>query len=300
VSNSGGFGCLAGGNTPPEILEAQILQTRNLTDKPFGINLVTVAPLYKEHLKLFEKLKPEFVIFAGSIPRVTEVQQAKDIGAKVICFASTLSLARRMLKYGADALILEGMEAGGHVGHVSLMVLLQQLLFEINDVPIFAAGGIATGKMCAHLLMMGAAGVQLGTRFAVAEESCAHEEFKQAYLRANARDAISTPEFDSRLHVVAVRALKNRAMDDFGKLQLGLLKEIEDEKIKREDAQLEVEKFWMGGLRKAVVDGDVATGSMMAGQSVGLVNKVQPVKEIIEELAGEIEDELVRVKGELC
>jgi enoyl-[acyl-carrier protein] reductase II len=300
VSNSGGFGCLAGGNTPPEILEAQILETIKLTDKPFGINLVTVAPLYKEHLKLVEKLKPEFVIFAGSIPRINEVQQAKDIGAKVICFASTLSLARRMLKYGADALILEGMEAGGHVGHVSLMVLLQQLLFEINDVPIFAAGGVATGRMCAHLLMMGAAGVQLGTRFAVAEESCAHKEFKQAYLRANARDAISTPEFDSRLHVVAVRALKNRAMEDFGRLQLGLLKEIEAEKIKREEAQLEVEKFWMGGLRKAVVEGDVATGSMMAGQSVGLVNKVQPVREIIEELAGEIEDELVRVKGELC
>jgi enoyl-[acyl-carrier protein] reductase II len=119
-------------------------------------------------------------------------------------------------------------------------------------------------------------------------------------LRANARDAISTPEFDSRLHVVAVRALKNRAMEDFGRLQLGLLKEIEAEKIKREEAQLEVEKFWMGGLRKAVVEGDVATGSMMAGQSVGLVNKVQPVREIIEELAGEIEDELVRVKGELC
>lgn len=300
VNNAGGFGCLAGGNTPPDILEKQIHETRQLTDKPFAVNLITIAPVYEQHLALVKRLELPFVIFAGSFPRREEIEVAKERGAKVMCFASTLSIAKRMIRYGADAIVLEGMEAGGHVGHVSLSVLLQQVLFEVEDVPVFVAGGIGTGRMCAHLFLMGAAGVQLGTRFAVAEESCCHEKFKERFIRANARDAVSTPQLDSRLPVVAVRALRNKGLDAFSRLQLDLIRQLDNETITRENAQIEVEKFWMGALRRAVQDGDMESGSLMAGQSVGLVEKVQTVQEIIDELTQEAEAELQRVRDTLC
>jgi enoyl-[acyl-carrier protein] reductase II len=301
VSNEGGFGCLAGGNAPGDILEQQINETRALTKNSFGVNLITIAPAYKEHLKLIQKLKLEYVIFAGGFPGKSEIHLAKDTGAKVICFASTVSIARRMIKYGADAIVLEGMEAGGHVGHVSLTVLLQQVLFEVGkDVPVFVGGGLATGKMCAHMFLMGAAGVQLGTRFAMAEECCAHPNFKQKFVNANARDAISTPQFDSRLPVVAVRALRNKALDDFGKLQLDLIKQLENGEITRNEAQFKVEEFWIGGLRDAVIDGNTDYGSLMAGQSVGLIDKSETIKEIITEIAENVENELQYVKNLLA
>lgn len=300
VCNEGGFGCLAGGNTPPEILRTQIEETRRLTDKPFALNLVTIAPAYRSQLELVREMELPYVIFAGSFPKGPEVARAKESGAKVLTFTSTVSIARRMLRYGVDALILEGMEAGGHVGHVSLSVLLQQVLFEVEEVPVFVAGGIGTGRMCAHMFTMGAAGVQLGTRFAMAEESCCHAAFKQTFIKAQARDAVSTPQFDSRLPVVAVRALRNRGLDDFSKLQLDLIHQLNEGTIHRAAAQQEVEKYWMGALRRAVVDGDVDRGSLMAGQSVGLVDKVQSTHEIIQELVGGIEKELQRVKQSLA
>ena len=296
VSNAGGFGTLAGGNTPPELLKAQIQETRALTDKPFGVNLITIAPAYQSHLDLMEEVRPAYVIFAGSFPKDSEVRRMKEVGAKVLCFASTQSIAERMLRYGADALILEGMEAGGHVGHVTLTILLQQVLFKVADVPVFVAGGIATGQMCAHLLLMGAAGVQLGTRFAVAQESNAHPEFKKKFIRAQARDAVSTPQFDSRLPVVAVRALKNKGHEAFGKLQLELLAKLDAGELSRAEAQYEVEHFWAGALRRAVVDGDVDSGSLMAGQSVGLVDRVMSIPDILAELVAETEATLARVK----
>lgn len=300
VCNAGGFACLAGGNAPRDVLERQIRETRELTDRPFGVNLITIAPMYREHLELVTRLELSHIVFAGSFPRGPEVERAKANGAKVLCFASTESIATRMLGYGADALILEGMEAGGHVGHVTLAILLQQVLFKVPEVPIFVGGGVASGRMCAHLFLMGAAGVQLGTRFAVAEESCAHARFKRAFIKAKARDAVSTPQFDSRLPVVAVRALRNRGTDDFGRLQLELLAKLDSGALGRADAQEEVERYWIGRLRDAVMDGDVERGSMMAGQSVGLVNKIQTVQEIIDELAADAEAELRRVKSLLA
>jgi enoyl-[acyl-carrier protein] reductase II len=300
VSNAGGFASLAGGNAPVEELDRQIRETRDLTDKPFGVNLITIAPAYSDHLELVGRLRVPVVIFAGSFPKQAEVETAKAAGSKVLCFASTRSIARKMLDYGADGLILEGMEAGGHVGHVTLTVLIQQVLFDISDVPVFVAGGIATGRMCAHLLLMGAAGVQMGTRFAVARESCAHPEFKKAFLRAQARYAVSTPQFDSRLPVVAVRALRNLATDDFKDLQLQLIRKMDKGEIDRAEAQEEVERFWMGRLRSAVVEGDIDHGSLMAGQSVGLVSCEMTVKEIINELVTEAEHELRRVSDVLA
>ena len=299
VCNAGGFASLAGGNSPPEILEQQIRETRELTDKPFGLNVIAIAPAYRDHLELALRLEIPFVTFAGSFPRRSEIEAAKQNGAKVLCFASTVSIAHRMIDYGADALVLEGMEAGGHVGHVTLAILLQQVLFEVTDTPVFVGGGIGTGRMCAHLFLMGAAGVQLGTRFALSRESCAHPNFKAAFVKAKARDAVSTPQLDSRLPVVAVRALRNQGTDDFHKLQVELVKKLEEDVISRVEAQVKVEEFWVGRLRNAVVDGDVSHGSLMAGQSVGLVRSEMSVQEIMDDLLGEAETELERVRSSL-
>lgn len=300
VCNNGAFGCLAGGNAPTDVLQQQIQTLRQLTPNPFAVNLITIAPAYKEHLAMIKDNPVDYIVFAGSFPRENEVAAAKETGAKVLCFASTMSIAERMIRFGADALVLEGSEAGGHIGHVSAMVLLQQVLFKVGDqLPVFVAGGISTGRMVAHLLMMGAAGVQLGTRFVMTEECKAHANFKEAFRRANARDAVSTPQYDSALPVVAVRALRNRGMQEFGKLQLRLLKELEAGTIHRQQAQEEVEKYWMGALRRAVVDGDIDYGSVMAGQSVGMADKVIPVKALIDELVTDASFELERIKGKL-
>ena len=300
VCNSGCFGCLAGGNAPTEILRKQIEEVRALTKNPFAVNLITIAPAYLDHLAMLKEAKVPFIVFAGSFPKEKEVEAAKATGAKVMCFASTVSIAERMIKFGADAIILEGSEAGGHIGHVSSVVLMQQVLFRFADqIPVFCAGGIATGKMIAHTLLMGAAGVQLGSRFVMTEECKAHPKFKEMFSKANARDAVSTPQFDSKLPVVAVRALRNRGTDEFGKLQLSLLRKLEAGEIHRQEAQAQVEKFWVGALRKAVVDGDVEYGSVMAGQSVGLVDKIVPLKDLVSELVTDAERELESVRAKL-
>ena len=285
MSNLGAFGSLAAGNMPPELFEEEVRKTQELTPNPFAANLITIAPNYLDHLEILCAAKLSHIVFAGSIPRRTEVEKAKQSGAKVMCFASNKSIARRMLDYGADGLILEGSEAGGHIGHVSTAVLLQNILFEYGDkVPVFIAGGIATGWMIGHLGLMGAAGAQLGTRFVVAEECLAHARFKEVFIKARSREAIATPQYSSKLPVVAVRALNNPAMDNFGKLQLELLGKLERGELNRQDAQYEVEKYWVGSLREGAVEGNVERGSLMAGQSVGLVNKIQPLREILDEL----------------
>ena len=297
IGNAGGFGLLAGGNTPIDIFEEQIIETQELTDKPFGVNLITLAPVYENQLELVCKLGCPFVVFAGSIPKKSEIEKAKRCGAKVICFASTAPLAHSLIDRGADALILEGSEAGGHIGPVALSVLIQQILFSVDSVPIFIAGGIATGRMMAHLLMMGAAGIQMGTRFIMAEECVAHAKFKETFRKAKAKDAMATPQFDSRLPVIPVRALKNEGTNKFAKLQLELLSKLDTNRIDRHEAQYKVEEFWVGALRQAVIDGDVAGGSLMAGQSVGLVDKIQPLNEIIGEMVNDAESELQRLRG---
>ncbi len=300
VCNAGCFGCLAGGNAPVEILRKQIEETRSLTDHPFAVNLITIAPAYQDQLAMLAEMKVPYIVFAGSFPKEKEVLAAKATGAKVMCFASTVSIAERMIRFGADAIILEGSEAGGHIGHVSSVVLMQQVLFRFAEqIPMFVAGGIATGKMIAHALLMGAAGAQLGTRFVMTEECRAHDNFKLAFRRANARDAVATPQFDSKLPVVAVRSLRNKGMDEFSKLQLHLLRELEAGNVSRQFAQEEVERFWVGALRRAVVDGDVDGGSLMAGQSVGLVDKIVPIRDLVDELLTDAEKELTLVRGKL-
>lgn len=300
VANAGAFACLAGGNAPTDILRSQIEEVKQRTKNNFAVNLITIAPSYHAHLEMMKDVKAPFIVFAGSFPKEKEIEAAKATGAKVMCFASTESIAERMIRFGADAIILEGSEAGGHIGHVATTVLVQQVLYKFCDqIPIFVAGGIGTGKMMAHMLLMGAAGVQLGTRFVMTEESNVHPKFKEAFIRANARDAISTPQYDSKLPVVAVRALRNRGTAEFGALQLRLLKELEAGNIHRQEAQEEVEKFWIGALRRAAVDGDIEMGSLMAGQSVGLVDKVLTIGELLTELLTDAEKELAAVRRKL-
>jgi enoyl-[acyl-carrier protein] reductase II len=296
VGDAGGFGLIAGGNAPVEFLNDQIIETRKISQAPFGVNIITLAPVYKDQLGLACKLACEFIVFAGGIPKKAEIEQAKESGAMVICFAPTAPLAHMLVDRGTDALILEGSEAGGHIGPVALSVLIQQILFEVDSVPIFIAGGIATGRMMAHLLMMGAAGIQMGTRFVMAEECNAHPKFKEVFIRAKAKDATATPQFDSRLPVIPVRALKNEGTIKFGKLQIELLNKLDNQIIDRAEAQFEVERFWVGALKDAAVDGDIAKGSLMAGQSVGLVSEIKPFKAIIDEMVGDAEAELTRVK----
>jgi enoyl-[acyl-carrier protein] reductase II len=298
VSDAGGLGVLAGGNMPAVLFEEEIKTLKN-AGANYAVNLITLAPMYGKHLEIAARLAAPFIVFAGSFPRKDEIKAAKESGAKTLCFASTESIARRMIDYGADALILEGSEAGGHIGHVSTIVLVQQVLFNFPDIPIFVAGGIATGRMIAHLFLMGAAGVQMGTIFAMAEESPAHPAFKERFKRARSREAFATPQYDSALPVVAVRALKNKGTEEFGKLQLDLLDRLKNNEISRIDAQYETEKYWEGALRKAVQDGDINYGSLMSGQSVGLVNEIKSVNGIIQDLLTGADREIEAIAGQL-
>jgi enoyl-[acyl-carrier protein] reductase II len=299
IANEGAFGCLAAGNLDPAFFKEEILKIQSQTQNPFGVNLITIAPNYRQHLQLAVELQVPYIIFAGSYPRGPEIKLAKESGARVLSFASTESLARRLIDMGIDALILEGSEAGGHVGHVSLIVLLQQVLFQVQDVPIFVAGGIASGRLIPYFLLMGAAGVQMGTYFVMTEECEAHPRFKEAFIRARARDAVATPQVGSELRVVSVRALRNKGLDKFAELQIELIQKRRRREISHEEAQYQVENFWVGALRRAVQEGDVEFGSLMAGQSVGLVDKVRPLREALASLVGEAEEEWQRLKN-LC
>lgn len=299
VARAGAFGLLAGGNAPVQSLREQIEKTREATPSPFGVNLITLAPNYQDHLALATEMRVPTIVFAGSIPRGSEIARAKDSGANVVCFAATDVLAHKLIDQGADALILEGSEAGGHIGPVSLTVLLQQILFKVQNVPIFVAGGVARGQMIAHLMLMGAAGVQMGTRFVMSNECPAHPAFKESFRRAKARDAVATPQFDSRLQVIPVRALQNEGTIEFKKLQLELLEKLDRDLISKHQAQEAVEGFWMGALQRAVIEGDVKKGSLMAGQSVGLVDEVKPMAGLVLELLEDAEAELHRVLDKL-
>ena len=212
------------------------------------------------------------------------MRRVKASGARVFCFAPAIGLARKLVRMGADAIVIEGNEAGGHVGPVSTGVLAQEILPGLSEVPVFVAGGIGRGEAVLAYLEMGAAGVQLGTRFVCARESIAHPRFKQALIRASARDAVTSPQLDPRFPVIPVRALANPASARFLALQREVIARFMSGELTQKTAQLEIEHFWAGALRRAVIDGDIESGSLMAGQSVGLVTREQTIGEIFEEL----------------
>src|SRR5688500_3215009 len=295
ISNAGGFGVIACGAMSPELLDGEIAGTKERTGKPFGVNLITMHPQLSELIDVTAKHGVSHVVLAGGLPPGGAIDRIKGNGAKLIAFAPALSLAKKLMRSGADAIVIEGMEAGGHIGPVSTSVLAQEILPHIcNDIPVFVAGGIGRGEAIAGYLEMGAAGVQLGTRFACASESIAHPNFKKAFFRANARDAVASVQLDPRLPVIPVRALKNKGGELFNAKQREVAQRLDDDGIAMEEAQLQIEHYWAGALRRAVIDGDVEQGSLMAGQSVGMVTQEEPVAEIIDTLLAESEAALSR------
>jgi enoyl-[acyl-carrier protein] reductase II len=224
----------------------------------------------------------------------------EDAPVVILVLAPALVLAKKLVRSGADAIIIEGMEAGGHIGPVSTSVLAQEILPEIREVPVFVAGGIGRGEAILGYLEMGASGCQLGTRFVCAKESIAHPLFKRAFIRASARDAVPSVQLDPRFPVIPVRALVNDGVRRFMDYQREMIGRVDRGEIDQKAAQLEIEHFWAGALRRAVIDGDVENGSLMAGQSVGMVTKEQPLPEILHELVDQAVDALLaREQGQV-
>ena len=284
LSNGGGFGVIACGAMTPDLLATEIDATAAMTNKPFGVNLITMHPDLHQLIDICLDKKVGHIILAGGLPGGPAIARAKEGGAKVVCFAPTLSLAKRLIKQGADALVIEGAEAGGHIGPVATSVLAQEILPNIDDVPVFIAGGIGLGSAIVGYLEMGASGCQLGTRFVCAEESIAHDKFKKAFIRASARDAVPSVQLDPQFPVIPVRALQNDATREFQQTQREVIDSFRRGELDQQAAQLKIEHYWAGALRRAVVDGDIEAGSMMAGQSVGMVRTIQPAAEILKEL----------------
>ncbi|MDQ3483177.1 MAG: nitronate monooxygenase family protein [Pseudomonadota bacterium] len=288
ISDAGGFGVIACGAMGPELLDTEIAETKLRTDKPFGVNLITMHPQLSELIDVCAKHEVGHVVLAGGLPPGKAIERIKESGAKLIAFAPALSLARKLMRSNVDALVIEGMEAGGHIGPVSTSVLAQEILPHVSkDIPVFIAGGIGRGEAIAAYLEMGAVGVQLGTRFVCAHESIAHANFKKAFIRASARDAILSVQIDTRLPVIPVRALKNNETERFAAKQREVADLLDKGEVEMAEAQLQIEHYWAGALRRAVIDGDIESGSVMAGQSVGMVKREEPVAAIIQELVEE-------------
>ena len=288
ISNAGGFGVIACGAMSPELLDTEIAETKKRTERPFGVNLITMHPQLSDLIDICAKHGVGHVVLAGGLPPAGAIDRIKASGAKLMAFAPALALAKKLMRSNVDALVIEGMEAGGHIGPVTTSVLAQEILPVVSaDIPVFVAGGIGRGEAIAAYLEMGAVGVQLGTRFVCATESIAHANFKKAFIRASARDAVLSTQIDPRLPVIPVRALKNAETERFAAKQREVAQKLDEGSIEMMEAQLQIEHYWAGALRRAVIDGDVETGSVMAGQSVGMVSREEPVAAIIQELVDE-------------
>lgn len=266
VSNGGGLGIIAAANMPPDLLEIQLQKVRTLTDKPFGVNIMLMSPTVDQVIDLVAGYRvPIVTTGAGSPGKVIEI--LKPLGTIIVPVIASVAQAKRVEKQGADAVVAEGMEAGGHIGELTTMVLIPQIVDSV-EIPVIAAGGIADGRGVAAAFALGAEGVQVGTRFICCEESTVHRAYKEAVLNARDRSNVVTGRFTGH----PVRCLKNKLTSKF-------------EELEKSGATVEeYERLGAGKLRAAVVDGDVEWGSVMAGQSAALVNDILPVAEIITEL----------------
>jgi enoyl-[acyl-carrier protein] reductase II len=284
ISEAGGFGVIASGAMSPQLLSGEIQATQAMTTRPFGVNLITLHPELLELIDVCAAHRVGHVVLAGGLPSNAAISRIKRSGARVFCFAPALGFARKLVRMGVDAIVIEGNEAGGHIGPVSTGVLAQEILPHLAGVPVFVAGGIGRGEAMRAYLEMGASGVQLGTRFVCAHESIAHPRFKRAFIGAAARDAVASAQLDPRFPVIPVRALNNPATERFVAVQRRVIDRFTRGELSQKAAQLEIEHFWAGALRRAVIDGDIEAGSLMAGQSVGFVTREQSTAEILEEL----------------
>jgi enoyl-[acyl-carrier protein] reductase II len=284
LSNAGAFGVIACGAMTPELLDTEIAETRKRTDRPFGVNLITMHPQLSELIDVCGKHGVGHIVLAGGLPPTGSIDRIKGTGAKLICFAPAFALAKKLIRSGVDALVIEGMEAGGHIGPVSTSVLAQEILPPLAGKSRYSSPAASAMAASSRLSRMGAVGVQLGTRFVCATECIAHPNFKKAFIRASARDAIPSVQIDPRLPVIPVRAIKNREMESFSAKQREVAALLDAGSVEMAEAQLQIEHYWAGALRRAVIDGDCDTGSVMAGQSVGMVTKEEPAAAILKSL----------------
>lgn len=295
ISNAGAFGVLAGGAMSPDRLSNMIQATKEKTDANFGVNLILAHPELQNLIDVCGEKKVSHLVLAGGIPDANMIKKAHDYGMKCIGFAPSLAIAKRLFKLGIDGLIIEGHEAGGHVGPVSTLVLVQEILLQLPEKPIFVAGGIMRGEVYASMLLMGACGCQMGSVFACCKESQVHQDFKKSFISANSRDAVVSVQLDKKFPVTAVRAIENKAYTEFMKMQKDALFKYESQEWTLEEARLSLEHFWAGALRRAAVEGDLDTGSIMAGQSVGLIKDELSINEILQKLMSEADDFLARI-----
>lgn len=269
VSNAGALGLIAGGNAPKEIIKEEIRKCRELTDKPFGVNVMLLSPFADDIIDLIIEEKIP-VITTGAGNPAKYVDRLKEVGIKIIPVVPSIALAQRMEKLGADAVIVEGTEAGGHIGELTTMVLTPQVVDAVN-IPVIAAGGIADGRGIVATFALGASGVQIGTRFICSDECNVHENYKNMVLKSKDRDAIVT----GRTTGHPVRTLKNK-----------LSKEILNMEKEGQPTE-EIDKRGIGSLRIATIEGDINNGSFMAGQIASIIKDVKPCKEIIEEMVSQ-------------
>ena len=267
VSNAGGFGIIGTGSATADIVKKEIDNCRRLTDKPFGVNVMLMSPNADEVIDLIIEEKPAGITTGAGNP-AKYMDRLKEAGIKVIPVVPTVALAQRMEKLGADAVIAEGTEAGGHIGELTTMVLVPQVA-EALSIPVIAAGGVADGRGIAASFALGAEGVQIGTRFICSEECNIHQNYKDAVLKAKDRDAVVT----GRPTGHPVRTLKNKLAKKYLKME------------KEGASPEELEKLGAGALRLAVVEGDKDGGSFMAGQSAAMVREIKPCKNIVEEIS---------------
>jgi enoyl-[acyl-carrier protein] reductase II len=272
VSEAGGLGILGGGNAPPDYVRDQIRQTKTITSKPFGVNIPLFTPYLDEILNICIEERVTVVATGAGSPG-TFIPQLKEAGLKVIPVVSSVALAKRLERMGADALVAEGMESGGHIGDVGTLPLVPQVIDAVT-LPVIAAGGIADGRGLAAALALGAAGVQMGTRFIATTECIAHQNYKEKIVKA--RDRATMTSGHSLGH--PIRAIRNP---------------MERTSISEE----EIIEFGTGKLRLAVEEGDVVNGSLMAGQSSGLVRDIVTVKEVIERMVAEAEQIIAGLQG---
>ena len=292
TSNAGGFGVIAAGSMNKDQLDKEISATKSKTSKPFGVNLILLHPEIEYLIEVCIDKKVDLVVFAGGFPKQRQIEKLKKNKIKTMCFATTFSIAQKMINYGVDALILEGNEAGGHIGPVSINVLVQEILPKVSEVPVFVAGGIGRGEIFLKYLELGAAGCQIGTRLVCSNESVAHRNFKEIFIKSEARNCQISVRLDKRFPVIPVRAIENKASEKFIQEQKRVINMLDQNNISLREAQLQIEHFWAGSLKKAVVDGDIENGSLMAGQSVSLVKKMQSVNEIIAEIIKQAEKQI--------
>lgn len=271
VSEAGGFGLIGAASAPPEIVREEIRKAKELTDKPFGVNIMLLNPNADEVAKIVVEEGIQAVTTGAGNPE-KYMPMWKEAGVKVIPVVASVAMAKRMERYGADAVVAEGMEAGGHIGNQTTMALIPQIVDAVN-IPVIAAGGIGDGRGVAASFMLGAEGVQMGTRFVVADESIVNDNYKDRIVKAKDIDSVVTGQSTGH----PVRCLRNQMTKEY---------------IKKEQEGVpfeELERMTLGSLRKAVMDGDILNGTVMAGQIAGLVSKRQSCKEILQEIMTEAE-----------